>query len=226
MEQHLPRLLARARALLKLPGGPAAELSRAELPRAAKAVLALHQGLVGERELARPETYQGAALGAYLLWWWPQTYAKTRAALRMFAAPKSPRMVDLGAGPGAAATAALDELGGAALAFDASEAALSEARAIDPRLRTERGDLLRELPPGEFDLMLAANVLVELPPERRGALLLAPTVVLIEPALRETGRALLELRDRLLREGWFALAPCLTQRPCPALAQAKDWCTS
>jgi Mitochondrial small ribosomal subunit Rsm22 len=51
-------------------------------------------------------------------------------------------------------------------------------------------------------------------------------VAIVEPALRETGRALLSLRDALLREGWFALAPCFTQAPCPALASAKDWCTA
>jgi hypothetical protein len=51
--------------------------------------------------------------------------------------------------------------------------------------------------------------------------------VLIEPALRETGRALLELRDALLEGGSFqALAPCLTQKPCPALADPRDWCTA
>jgi len=55
---------------------------------------------------------------------------------------------------------------------------------------------------------------------------LTGVVVLIEPALRETGRALLQLRDQLLQEGFFALAPCLTQKPCPALASAKDWCTA
>jgi hypothetical protein len=52
-------------------------------------------------------------------------------------------------------------------------------------------------------------------------------LVLIEPALRETGRALLEVRDAALAQGALrALAPCLTQRPCPALEHGKDWCTA
>jgi hypothetical protein len=52
-------------------------------------------------------------------------------------------------------------------------------------------------------------------------------VVVIEPALRDTDRALLELRDRLLASGAFkALAPCLTQKPCPALASPRGWCTA
>lgn len=250
LASHLPALLMRARALLRLPGGPPGELAKAEVPKAAAAVLALHEGLVGGRALARAGTYDEAFhLGAYLLWWWPQTYEKTRAALSLSALPPlrstarsgagadelrarsvrpGPRILDLGAGPGPAAIAALDALGGEALAVDKSSAALAEARALG-RVRTQELDLSREPAPPGFDLTLAANVLSELPAARRRALIepLQGVVVLIEPALRETGRALLELRDGLLAGGaWKALAPCLTQRPCPALAAPKDWCTA
>jgi ribosomal protein RSM22 (predicted rRNA methylase) len=221
LEDHVPRLLSRARRLLGLPPADSVQLSKSELAKAARAVSALHDGLVGEREAAHSGTYEGAALGAYLLWWWPQTYEKTRAVLRMFEPPLKPRILDIGAGPGPAAIAALDALGGEAVAFDASEAALAEAIALEPRLQLESGEIAKGLPRGEFELVLAANVLVETPIE------FAPTgtLVLLEPALRETGRALLQLRDKLLTQGWFAHAPCLTQKPCPALASPKDWCT-
>ena len=49
-------------------------------------------------------------------------------------------------------------------------------------------------------------------------------IVLIEPALRETSRDLLAIRDRLLPAGFFVVAPCLWQGPCPALARERDWC--
>jgi SAM-dependent methyltransferase len=218
---HVPALLARARALLRLPGGPADELSKREIRLAAAAVLALHEGLVGERELARPETYHGENLGAYLLWWWPQTYLKTQAALRMAAMPRAPRILDVGSGPGPAAAAALDLLGGSAVAFDASDDALKEARFFGVQ------ETSRTLPQGDFDLCLVANVLSELPAPLDLVRRLPGIVVIIEPALRETGRALLKLRDQLLAAGTFqALAPCLTQKPCPALASPKDWCTA
>jgi SAM-dependent methyltransferase len=139
----------------------------------------------------------------------------------MFDAQPGPRILDLGAGPGPAAIAALDALGGDALLLDRSETALAEARALDARLRTQAADLSQPLPQGPFDLVLAANVLVE----QEVRFPASGTLVLLEPALRETGRALLETRDRLLAEGWFAHAPCLTQRPCPALHSPKDWCT-
>jgi SAM-dependent methyltransferase len=220
LDSHLPALLRRARALLTLPGGPEGDLSQAEIAPAARAVLELHDGLVGDRPLAKPQTYAGAHLGAYLLWWWPQTWVKTQAALRMVALPRAPRILDVGSGPGAAALAALDALGGEATCFDASEAALAEAR----ELGVARA--VRKLPSEPFDLVLAANVLCELDDPLALLRKLSGTVVVVEPALRETGRALLRVRDTLLAEGWSALAPCLTQKPCPALASPKDWCTA
>jgi SAM-dependent methyltransferase len=220
LESYVPALLQRARALLALPGGPPHELSRAEVAPAARAVLELHEGLVGDRLLANPRTYEGARLGAYLLWWWPQTWVKMQAALRMVALPRAPRILDVGSGPGPAALAAMDALGGEATCFDVSEAALGEARALGVR------HTVRKLPAEPFDVVLAANVLSEIADPVALLRKLPGTVVVVEPALRETGRALLRVRDALLQEGWSALAPCLTQKPCPALASAKDWCTA
>lgn len=249
---RVPRLLERARALLRLPGGPADRLDKAEVPRAAQAVRVLHLGLVGERALARPATYgQAELLGAYLLWWWPQSYARVRAALEL--APLAPlalrgravRVLDLGAGPGPGALAALDAVRAAggraeALAVDASAAALGEARALsEGAVRSELRDLAGA-PAGEggFDLALAANVLSELPggPEERARWLRAAAarlgpggaLVVVEPALKETGRALLQARDLVLagEAPLRALAPCFLQGPCPALAHPRDWCTA
>jgi SAM-dependent methyltransferase len=242
--RRVPLLLHRARALLGFGPGPADRLGPGELSRAAKAVEALHDGLVGRRVLARAGTYdQPAHLGAYLLWWWPQTYAKVQAVLDLArsagalrALPGRPRILDVAAGPAPAALALLDALGGTALAIDESSAALSEARALsEDAVRTQEADLRGGLPPleGDFDLVVVANALSELPARARVPLIQAlpvadrGAVLLIEPALRETGRALLELRDELLRGGaWRAAAPCLTQRPCPALEHSRDWCTA
>jgi len=244
LSRRVPALLRRARALLGLPPGPADRLAPAELRHAARVVEALHQGLVGGRELARAGTYdEPAHLGAYLLWWWPQTYAKVQAMLALArsagalrALPGRPRILDVAAGPAPAALALLDALGGTALALDASAAALFEARALSEDLvRTQEADLQHGLPrlEGVFDVAVVANALSELPGASRvpliEALPVAPAgaVLLVEPALRETGRALLEVRDALLRRGgWMAAAPCLTQRPCPALAHPRDWCTA
>jgi SAM-dependent methyltransferase len=284
LARRVPALLSRARALLRLSGGPSDRLAPGELKRAALAVESLHQGLVGERRLASAGTYdQAAHLGAYLLWWWPQSYAKVRAALSLAPPPAAlveargtVALLDLGAGPGPGALALVDHLAarglrGDALLLDKSVAALAEAKALaQGGLRTETADLARgpqALPkagPGtqRFALVCAAHLLSELPGGavekarfvRAAAALLAPggVLVLVEPALRETGRALLEVRDLLLAPGpatraalaspasdpagsaagtgptapLAALGPCFTQRPCPALDHPRDWCTA
>ena len=237
LDGRIPALLSRARSLLDLGGGPSHRLAAGEIAKAARAVETLHEGLVGRRELATAATYRDRAhLGAYLLWWWPQTYAKVRSALGLVPALARPaRILDVGAGPAPAALAILDALGGEAIALDTSEAALAEARALadGAPLRTLRSEASSaRAAGGEFDLIVLANVLSEIPEARRDALVdslpIRPSgsVLLLEPALRETGRALLEFRDRALQRGFFATGPCLTQRPCPALASPRDWCTA
>ena len=94
---------------------------------------------------------------------------------------------------------------------------------------------------GPFDILVAAHVLNELyldeAPARRSSrvaalvgrwcqLLLADggTLILVEPALRETSRALLGVRDHLLAAGLHIVAPCFFTGPCPALLRERDWC--
>ncbi len=56
--------------------------------------------------------------------------------------------------------------------------------------------------------------------------LLAPdgSCIIIDPALRETSRELLMVRDSLLEEGFSIYSPCLGGGNCPALANPRDWC--
>jgi ribosomal protein RSM22 (predicted rRNA methylase) len=90
-----------------------------------------------------------------------------------------------------------------------------------------------------FDLIILANCLNEIhndtkdPIENRTGLvtealsLLAPhgTMMIVEPALRETSRALHQIRDRLLQAKHCTVySPCLHESGCPALAKPDDWC--
>lgn len=53
----------------------------------------------------------------------------------------------------------------------------------------------------------------------------AEALMLIEPSTQDDGRRLLELRRRLLSEGYFAWAPCPHQLGCPLLEDSRrDWC--
>jgi ribosomal protein RSM22 (predicted rRNA methylase) len=56
---------------------------------------------------------------------------------------------------------------------------------------------------------------------------LAPhgTMIIVEPALRETSRALHQVRDRLLQaRSCTVYSPCLHEENCPALVDPDDWC--
>jgi len=83
------------------------------------------------------------------------------------------------------------------------------------------------------DLIVIGTLLNELPVAARiplveralAAIADDGAVIIIEPALRETTRALHELRDAMIARGAHVFAPC-TRRgaPCPMLANPDDWC--
>jgi len=116
------------------------------------------------------------------------------------------------------------------------------------RLRSHEADLERAFSgplgdevsaAGPYDLIILANCLNEMflgcrdPIDHRVTLvtdllsLLTPlgTVMIVEPALRETSRALHQVRDRLLQENRCTVySPCLHELDCPALIHPDDWC--
>ncbi len=92
---------------------------------------------------------------------------------------------------------------------------------------------------GTFDLIVFSNVLNELFTHDEGRIgkrvaavsdilrrFLADdgSCIIIEPALRETSRELLQVRDGLLESGFHVYSPCLYHADCPALSNPKDWC--
>jgi ribosomal protein RSM22 (predicted rRNA methylase) len=110
---------------------------------------------------------------------------------------------------------------------------LAERLQIDLAITTRSADLdTTTLPP--CDLVIMGTVLNELAPAARLALVdraLAAiaadgAVLIVEPALRETSRALHELRDAVLARGSaHVFAPCTRRAaPCPMLANPDDWC--
>lgn len=218
-----------------------------ELREVGAAVERLSRGLTRERELAGARYLdEERLLGAYLLFYWPVSYLQARGILSEL--PHRPRAVlDLGSGPGPAAFAALDAGAAEVTAADRSPKALAAARRLaaaagEPLATREwnpaRPGPLASLAPGKrFDVVTVAHALNELfqgpdADARRAALLeeavdlLLPggSLVVIEPALRETSRALLRVRDLLVARGHAVRAPCLFRGACPALARESDWC--
>lgn len=224
--------------------GPDDRLTPAEIAEVGAAVRRLSHGLTRDRALAGARYMDDPRLlGAYLLFYWPVSYAQGRHALREL--QRRPRTVlDLGAGPAPLALAAVDHGAADVIAADRSQAALEMALAIAGRggegLRVRRWDGLvgGEPPEGSYDLVTLGHVLNELwageadATQRRADLLerllerVNPrgALLVVEPALRETSRALLEVRDRLVARGHALRAPCLHRGACPALEKASDWC--
>jgi SAM-dependent methyltransferase len=221
-----------------------------ELREVASAVTRLSTGLTRERELVGARYLDDdRLLGAYLLFYWPTSYLQARGVLSEL--PRRPRSVlDLGSGPAPMAFAALDAGAAEVIAADRSAKALATARELsreagEPLATREwnptQGRPLAELVTGrKIDVVLMGHALNELfrghGPEvtdaRRADLLeqalglLAPggSLVVVEPALRDTSRALLRVRDLLTARGYAIRAPCLFRGACPALAKESDWC--
>jgi len=229
------------------PGRPPDELLPDELREVSSAVQRLSLGLTRDRKLAGARYLDDdRLLGAYLLFYWPISYLQARGVLSEL--PRRPRSVlDLGSGPAPVALAALDAGAAEVLAADRSTRALAVARTLaveagepiavrewDPQ---RRGDLAGLSHGRSFDLVTLGHGVNELfqgegAATRRAALLeealglVAPggSLVVIEPALRDTSRALLEVRDLLVARGIAVRAPCLFRGGCPALVRPTDWC--
>jgi len=253
LNNWIPLLLRVWRKHRRTQSGPTDRLTTAEAFEVTQGVRRLSQGLTGERDLAG-ERYLSdpILLGAYLLYFWPVSYAQARHALRDLdlnsingrPGAVAPTVLDLGSGPGPLGFACFD-LGAHSVTFvDRSRAATALAgelaQAAGYSAVLYHWDPLRSntLPQAKFDLITAGHVLNELwsgHPERiqRRAELVAkwferlkPSgyLFLQEPALTSTSRDLLAVRDRLLEQGHTLVSPCLWQRACPALAKPEDTC--
>lgn len=243
----IPVLLDVWRRARRLPEGPRDRLLPHELREVTQAVRKISAGLTGGRSLAGTRYMDDPRLlGAYLLYYWPNSYAQARHVLRfVMAASRASSVLDLGSGPGPVAFAALDAGVDHASAADRSSDALDLART----LAVERGEPLsllnwnaanQPVPEGKFSLITVSHLVNELwlgqsdAVSRRAGLIeracahLEPggRLLVIEPALRETSRAALEMRDRLLDKGIVPVWPCLFREKCPALLKESDWCHS
>ena len=200
------------------------------------------RALAGERYLSDPDL-----LGAYLLHFWPISYAQAVLCLEMMrrslnaGAPGGTvgpgSALDLGAGPGPVSVALLEWGAGRVTACDRSGAALALARRIaDARgheLVTRQWDAQKStgLPRGPFDLIALGHTLNELWPghpdriQLRVGLVaklgeeLAPggRILIMEPALMSTAQEAIRVRDGLVRSGFSVEMPCIWQDACPAL---------
>ncbi len=178
---------------------------------------------------------------AYALTRMPATYAALAASLNALTELRpdfTPRsLLDIGAGPGTAAWAAvaafpsLDDLtlldSNAALRALALD--LAESQPHLPKLRYEAGDARRHLANAPAaDLVIASYVVNELDDAERIALAetmwerTRDTLLIVEPGTPAGHARIVDLRARLIARGAHALAPCPHDDTCPL--QPPDWC--
>ena len=205
------------------------------------ALKSLQRGLTGDRHLAGASYFsQGDYLGAYLLYYWPVSYAQTSLALEEMrmrgVLPRIRRVLDMGAGPGPASFAAALLGADSVRLMDSNPEALEAAlrlRESLPGIHAEFSVTLRDfmkderIDGGPYDLIVACHSANELwkgqdnAMERRTSLFgmaceqLAEggILLIIEPSANSTGRPALALRDSLLSRASDLDISCVA--PCP-----------
>lgn len=188
------------------------------------------------------ETSSHVSLSAYLATRVPATFAANETVYEALTlalpdfAPES--LLDIGAGPGVASWAAVAAWQTIAKVTQceqdknfASLAATLNASSNIPVLATASIILKSEatLPLDvKADLVTASYMLAELPLEQMSQTAMrlwartGQVLVLIEPGTPQGFARLRVVRDTLLGQGAFVLAPCTHQNACPMAA--KDWC--
>jgi ribosomal protein RSM22 (predicted rRNA methylase) len=202
------------------------------------------------RAAAQSQTYRGGGGShgirsrddalAYAFARMPATYAAAIAvfnALREVCdfAPRS--LIDIGAGPGTAAFAAIEALPSLAdirlVETNAEMRALGQALLAQVERRALRSASYIALPNRDAsgpaaDLVTASYVVGEMAPAERTAfaqMLWAATaqmLVVIEPGTPAGYERVMQLRGQLTAQGAHVAAPCPHDAPCPLTA--PDWC--
>ncbi len=166
---------------------------------------------------------------AYVHYYLPvnaEKVARVLSELETYAPPDRPlRVLDFGSGPGTAAVAFLLRRRPARLTLvDVVDEALDDARFLCRALGAEP-EAFPEVPSGaRYDLILAAHVYSEAQPRLEEHLSERGHLVVIEPALKDRTRRLMEWRDRMAAAGLRVAAPCLERPRCPMLEREDLWC--
>jgi ribosomal protein RSM22 (predicted rRNA methylase) len=200
-----------------------------------KAVTVLSEQYRAHRNTASVPLSPHARTAAYLVSRLPATYAAALDALsiaRRRLPDWTPRTVlDLGAGTGAAALAAIEAFGPElTLSLIEPDKELARAgRELLPDAAWHNTDLTR-LPAGlpPHDLVIANYTFSELPSTKhlaaaeRAWQATAGVLVIVEPGSPAGFSVVREIRETLLKQGARMVAPCPAETACPI--PTGDWC--
>lgn len=214
-------------------------------------VAALSAHFNGLSDIPLPGSYMSDARwrSAYLAYFFPANAVKAYEVIRRFDSEgllplpsEGLTLLDYGCGPGSAALGVFNYLRekghppASVILIDRSAAAIDTAKEL---LRRSQIDapvqaftrLTEELP--SVHLALAFNVFNELDTEEAArsverllqSLVPEGRLLIVEPALRDTSRRLIALRDALLEKRFARLFwPCPHSAQCPGLTDERDWC--
>jgi ribosomal protein RSM22 (predicted rRNA methylase) len=178
------------------------------------------------------------SLKAYLLYFLPVNLHKITALLKglIFPENKPLKILDFGCGPGTGSLAALGYFPNEMdiTLFDQS----GNAEKLASNLISEFRPGIKCKSPGKnwvngkYDLIIAANVLNEIPKKEDttrdliDALSEDGVLLILEPALKAKTREAMKLRDFILKtdKTLSVLFPCTHNNPCPMLKYPADWC--
>ncbi|WP_322819913.1 small ribosomal subunit Rsm22 family protein [Chloroflexus sp.] len=177
---------------------------------------------------------------AYAAWRMPATYAALRAVFRRLAEVQPDftprRMLDIGAGSGAAIWAATEQWPSlqqvVAIERQPAMARIGKqltANADLPTIVWQQQDVLSMDHLAESDLVVTGYVYGEIEPTARTLVLsrlwkaAGGALVLVEPGTPTGHTTILHARSELLKRNAHLLAPCPHTASCP-LAEGQDWC--
>jgi hypothetical protein len=203
----------------------------------------LRQTFLSDAKTAGPYWHTMTDLECYDLtygerigWKWDAVLRELR--LRGWAPPAGATVCDWGCGSGIAGRRVVDYIGvencaglrlhdHSALAVDFAE---HRAREIFPALASGRADTRFLRGEEQIGVLVLSHVLNELDEiaraELAGLLARAQTVLWVEPGTHEVSRALVGWRERAVKEGFRAVAPCTHQAGCGLLTEGNErhWC--
>ena len=215
------------------------KIAKAELQPYASAIRDISERYTGGRQSQKLSPIEAIA---YALYYTPINFAKMLRLLSETTVPAEGPLsiLDYGCGPGTAGLACLHYFGERCHidAYDKSSAMTAAGKRLLARSENStRVTFMESLPPEgkKYHLIIAANVLNELKPQAQKDLLTKFTkqlteqgsIVLLEPALQQTTRALMGLRDWFLDTfaDFVPRFPCTRRDHCPMLAQDPEgWC--
>lgn len=217
-------------------------LSERDYRDISESVKELSNGLIGDRALiGKKYLADFSTLGAYLLYYWPVSYAQTRKIL-FDSQIKGQNALDLGAGPGPCSIALLDhgfkhvtsyeKIRNSALILK-KLSGLTKGNVILKEADLEKNSKAVE---GKYDLIIMGHFINELWSSNENKINLRSEFIqnllnnlrkdgkicIIEPALTKTSRDLIKLRNYLIKSNITVVSPCINKGVCKIINENEN----